>query len=186
MARKPDVGAEEEVVRPGDEDERTLTGEIMWNIAIGKEPCDDPKIVTDAKSYAAVRMRQDGTEYREIAAFLNVSIGWAWKLVDRAMRKTIADSVDTIRAVHLRRLDAMLAGVMDRATAGDTFAITAAIQIMGKIEALMGIEPPKKVEHTFGGAQTDDARIALAAAIAAVAPAVEDRRDTEDPSATRH
>ena len=145
-----------------------LSGELLWKIGTREEPCDDEDLYRSARDYCATLMRQQGHGYQDIAAQLGCSVGTAWNGVQRVLRKTLREPADQIRALHLKRLDAMLAGLMERATEGDTFAIGAALQVMTKIEQLMGVEPPKKMEVSFGE-QADDARAALAKAIAALA-----------------
>lgn len=146
-----------------------LSGEMLWKIGTREEPCEDEKLYASARDYCATLMRQQGHGYQEIAAQLQCSVGTAWNGVQRTLRKTLREPANQIRALHLQRLDAMLAGIMERATEGDAFAISSALQIMAKIEALMGVEPPKKVEVSFGD-QTDDARTALLKALVALNP----------------
>jgi hypothetical protein len=169
-----------------DTDIETLTSEVLWNIAVGEEPCEDPTLALEARRFAALMMRQQSIPYREIAATLNVALSTAFSYVKGEIEKRIDETADQVRKLHLDRYNAMLAGVMDRATEGDSFAITSAMQIMGRIESLMGIEPPKKVEHTFGDAQRDNARAVLAKAIAARNAADGGSRDNQEPPATRH
>lgn len=147
----------------------SLSGEQLWKIGTGEEPCEDEVLHRSAVDYCATLMRQQGHSYPEIAAQLQCSVGRAWNGVQRTLKKTLREPADKIRALHLQRLDAMLVGVMDRATEGDGFAISSALQLMAKIEQLMGVEPPKKVQVSFGE-QTDDARAALFKAIAALNP----------------
>lgn len=145
-----------------------LSSELLWKIGTREEPCEDEDLYRSARDYCATMMRQQGHGYQDIAAQLGCSVGTAWNGVQRVLRKTLREPADQIRALHLKRLDAMLAGLMERASEGDTFAISAALQVMTKIEQLMGVEPPKKMEISFGE-QADDARAALAKAIAALA-----------------
>ena len=177
----PDNGAG---VEPPEFEE--LTSETLWNIAMGDEPCDDPTVRLQARRFSALMMRQQGTPYRDIAAMLKCSLSTAFKYVKSEIEKRVDEAADTVRQLHLDRLNMMLAGVMDRATEGDSFAIDSALKVMGKIEALMGIEPPKKVEHTFGDGARDEARDRLAAAIAAANAEGSDRDDPGEPPATRH
>ena len=147
-----------------DDDFHALTGERLWNIATGEEECDDPKLVLKARKYAALTLRVNGaTPYREIAAMLGCSVSTAHGYVMSEVRAHIREKADDIRELHLNRLEAMMAGVMDRATEGDTFAIDSAMKIMTKIEALMGVEPPKRIEITAGGeVKTEEELIAEA------------------------
>lgn len=174
--------------QPGPDDVTTesLTGEILWQIAMREQECEDPKLFREAQSYAAVLMRLQGTEYRDMAQMLGCSVGWAWNLVKRALDKTIDEPADSIRRLHLRRYENMLSGCWDRATEGDSFAIESAIKIMGKIEALMGVEPPKQVHHTFGADAVDEARTALAKRLAAAASAGSDNGDSPEPPTKVH
>lgn len=146
-----------------------LSGEQLWKIGTGEEPCEDEGLFRSARDYCALMMRQNGHGYQEIAAQLGCAVGTAWNGVQRILKKTLREPADQIRGLHLQRLEAMLVGFMDRATEGDTFAAATAIQIMGKIEALMGVKPPEKVEVSFGD-QTNDARAALFKAISALNP----------------
>lgn len=174
-----DIGAEETTPE-------TLTSEMLWNIATGEEECEDRTLRTRSRKWASLQMRQQGIPYRDIAVTLGLSVSTVFGYVKFEMKKRIVEGVDVVRALHLERLETMLAKQLERANDGDTFAVTAALQIMGRIESLLGMEPPKRVEHTFGDEARDQSRNALAKAIAAANDQATDRRDTEDTEPTRH
>lgn len=123
-----------------------LSGEELYKIGIGEIPCADAGLLREATAYCALYLRRQGYDYRTIAVQLQVSLSWAWDLVNCTVKAHQAEEVGTIRRLHLDRMEAMLQPILDRATEGDTIAIDSALRIMAKIEALMGIEPALKLE----------------------------------------
>jgi hypothetical protein len=128
----------EETGNPG------LTGELLWKIATGEEPCDDEGLRRDARRYTALMLRTQGHGYREISQAIGCSLTWAWKLVTDEVKRAIREPAEATRQIHISRLEAMLQPQLERANEGDAFAVTSALQIMARIEYLLGIEPPKR------------------------------------------
>ncbi len=141
MSEEQALGPNGEPLGPETDDNPGLTAELLWKIATGEEPCEDEGLRREARRYAALRLRQEGYGYRDIGQALGCSSGWAWKLVTDEVKRTIREPADATRQLHLARLEAMLQPQLERANDGDTFAVTAALQIMAKIENLLGIVP---------------------------------------------
>lgn len=175
-----DVGADEPEQIKVDLTLETQPGEILFGIAFGQIECADERICIQARKYAAFQMRLQGYSYRTIAEQMNRAVSTVFGWVSEEIKATVRESADELREIQLSRYDAMLQPFLEKANEGDTFAVGPALQIMGKIESLMGIEPAKKISHQFGEEQTDAARIALAKAIAAVAKSAELEGDPGD------
>jgi hypothetical protein len=144
MAQEDNLGPNGEPLGPETDDNPGLTGELLWKIATGEEACEDEGLRRDARRYAALLLRRQGHGYREIGQALGCSLTWAWKLVTDEVKRAIREPAEATRQIHIDRLEAMLQPQLDRATDGDAFAVTAALQIMARIEYLLGIEPPKR------------------------------------------
>lgn len=142
MSEEQALGPNGEPLGPETDGNPGLTAELLWKIATGEEPCGDEGLRRDARRYAALLLRRQGHGYREIGQALGCSLTWAWKLVTDEVKRAIREPAEATRQIHIDRLEAMLQPQLDRATDGDTFAVTAALQIMAKIENLLGIVPP--------------------------------------------
>ena len=145
-----------------------ISTEELFEIGMGNQPCEDKKVKREAQSFVALMMRKQGHGYQVIANEMGVSLGWAHGLVQRVLKKTVKETAEQVRLVQLDRLETMLAGVWDRAEGGDSFAITSALAIMDRIDKLHGIEPPKRIEHTFTDDAVNETRSQLAKALAAL------------------
>lgn len=167
MSEENTSGAEDKPAAPDHEVIAGLTSETLWEIGTNVQDCEDRKLKTEAQRYVAVTCRQQGYSYPMIAEMIGRSLSWTWELVQGAMRRVIKEPVETIRQIQIDRLDQLLAGVWERATAGDTFSIASALQIMARIDALHGIEAPKQVHHTHTEDAVAESRNALAKALAA-------------------
>ncbi len=156
MGDKADAG-----VTPGVDDLAELPAAELYAIGTGQQPCEAPEIKRAALRYVCLMMRRQGYQYRDIAAELGISTALAHNYVKDAIGGLVKEMAEEVRQVQIQRLETMLAGVMDKAEAGDAFAIGSSLQIMDRIDKLHGIEPPKRVEHTFTETAVNDARNAL-------------------------
>lgn len=121
-------------------------------------------MVTVKKRRALViKLRERGLRYDEIAAMVTAQFG-AERLPEKwgadaavqdvlrgleALNKETAASLEEVRALELGRLDRMLAGVWDRATAGDLKAIDTVLKIMRRRDRYLGLSEAIKVQHSW-------------------------------------
>ncbi len=145
-----------------------LDAETLYKIAIGDLECDAPEIMRAARRFVAFTMRRQGHGYREIAVILKVSLSTAYGYVADTIKKLIREEVDQVRQIQIDRINALIVGYWDKAEAGDTFSANVVLQLMSRLDTYYGIEPPKRVEHTFTGEAVDDARRELAKVFAAL------------------
>ena len=166
-----------------------VTMDDLFSIGTGEMPCADDRVRREAQTFVATHMRAQGYGYDAIRLEMGISIGWAWALVQRGLKKIskkTEETADTIRSLQKERLEKMLAGVMDRAVEGDSFAISSALQIMDRIDKLWGIEPPKVVEHTFTQELVNESRNSLFKALVAQHDERPDPGGTGEPPAKVH
>jgi hypothetical protein len=100
------------------------------------------RIKAARRGIEAMRHRERGLTYAEIAEEMGISEQRAWKLVskefDRLNEKRTEKATDVLR-LELSRLDTMLSAVWENAQAGDLKAIAAALKIVERRAALLGL-----------------------------------------------
>ena len=93
-------------------------------------------------------LRKTGISYDAIAATLGYKgRSGAYKAVITALRDITREPAEELRSLELERLDAMLSGIWEKATTGDTWAIDRAIRLMERRAALLGLDAPQKREE---------------------------------------
>lgn len=95
----------------------------------------------------ALDLRIAGATYEQIADGLGVSAPTAWGHVQAALaesRKTTAETADKVRAMELRRLDAIVVGLWPRRT--DPRTADTILRAMDRRASLEGLDAAKKVE----------------------------------------
>jgi len=101
------------------------------------------------KERQAVELRVAGYDYPTIAAKLGyANHSGAYKAVQRALKRSVAESADELRKIEDRRLDALLAGVWQTATTGVYDSIDRALRISKRRSELLGLDAPVKVAPT--------------------------------------
>jgi hypothetical protein len=101
------------------------------------------------KRRKALELRKAGATYEQIADQLklpNKSV--SYKLVKAAIKAIIREPAEEVLRLELERLDAMLLGCWSRAKTGDSAAIDRALRIMERRAAYLGLDAPKRNEHT--------------------------------------
>jgi hypothetical protein len=100
------------------------------------------RIKAARRGIEAMKLRERGLTYAEIGEQMGVSEQRAWKLVskefDRLNEKRSEKATDVLR-LELSRLDTMFSAVWDNAKAGDLKAIAAALKIVERRAALLGL-----------------------------------------------
>lgn len=133
----------------------------------------------------AIELRKSGMSYPKIAAALGISVSGTAKIVRKVMarlRHVTDEKAEQLRQFDLDRLDTMLNGVWDNATAGNVNAIECVLKIMTRRARLLGLDAPTKQEITGrdGAAiEITDARERLTGTVARIADAI---AEAENPS----
>ena len=99
----------------------------------------------------ATELRLAGKSFRTIARELNCTPSGAHGAVSRALDRTLLSTTEHaahLRDIELARLDAMLAGLWDRATTGDVPSVVAALRIGERRARLLGLDAPERRELT--------------------------------------
>jgi len=105
-------------------------------------------------------LRLAGATYDQIAETLGLTDKkLAWRRLDSALRKTIAEPAEKVRRVELARLDAMLVGLWKPASEGHLGSIDRVLKIQERRAKLLGLDAPTKT------ALTDTSGKALAPAL---------------------
>lgn len=99
----------------------------------------------------ALAMRRQGKTYAVIGERLGVTTQHAHRIVRKAIDKVIkinSETAEHLRQIELMNLDAMQAGLIDKAEAGDVYAVDRILKIQERRAKLTGIDAPDKVAQT--------------------------------------
>lgn len=101
------------------------------------------------KDTAALRMREQGLSYDEIAKQLKYAgKAGAYQAVKRRLtelRAQCMEAAEDVRALELSRLDRMLSALTKKAEAGDVQAVDRVLRIMERRTAYEGLDVPKQL-----------------------------------------
>lgn len=96
-----------------------------------------------------LEMRKAGATYEQIATALGYSDrSNARKDFINALEAIIEEPAKEVLAIEIARLDAMILGIWAKAKTGDTQAIDRVLRIMERRSAYLGLDSPKRQEHT--------------------------------------
>ena len=105
----------------------------------------DKALVALERQRRALELRKAGLGYQAIAARLGyASHSGAIKAVQTAMRRTLQEPADELRALELARLDDLLRGIWVAARTGNVQKIDRVLRIMQRRASLLGLDAPKK------------------------------------------
>lgn len=99
----------------------------------------------------ALELRKQGMTFAQIGAALDCSEQRAHKIVTEELRRLNehrAEQATEVARLELERLDALLAGVWEKAKGGDGPAIDRALAVMNRRAKLLGIDAPERRELT--------------------------------------
>lgn len=95
----------------------------------------------------ALGMRLGGATYHNIAESLGYrSPSGAHKAVESALKATLQEPADAVRAIELSRLDRMIMAIWPQATKGSYEAIDRVLKIMVRRADYLGIDAPKEIK----------------------------------------
>jgi len=101
-----------------------------------------------------LNLRIEGKTFAEIGAALGVSPQRAHAVVTEELQKLNAERAEAaaeVTRLELERLDKLLAGVWEQATAGDGPALDRVLAIMNRRARLLGLDAPRKQELSGPG-----------------------------------
>ena len=108
---------------------------------------DQKAIEVNERQRQAIELRKAGAGFEEIARQLGYKdASGAYRAVKTALRKTIQQPADELRALEAARLDAMLLGIYADARKGNVAKIDRVLKIMARRADLFGLDAPKKTE----------------------------------------
>lgn len=94
-------------------------------------------------------MRKQGATYDQIATELGLANkASAFECVQRAIKEIIKEPAKDVLELEVARLDAMLAGLWEKATDGDDKAVTSALRIMDRRAKYLGLDQAPEQESS--------------------------------------
>lgn len=115
----------------------------------------DRRLTATARQARCLELRRRGLSYREIARRCEYrGPSGAHKAVTSALSKTLRECSEDVRQLELERLDAMLAGLWDKATRGDVRSVSAVLRVMDRRAKLLGLDQPTRLAVTEAEDQT--------------------------------
>lgn len=115
----------------------------------GEHKASERLIESAERQRKALELRKSGLDYRSIAERLGYSsVAGVYKAVQVALKKTLQEPADELRAIEVERLDRMLLGLWPKAIKGDTWAVDRVLKIMERRATLLGLDAPQKREVT--------------------------------------
>ena len=110
---------------------------------------DSTKAAQAEKAKMALSLRRAGASYEQIAKQLGYRDGaGAFKLIKNAIAAIPKEEVEAVRELELSRCDTMLMGIWGKAKEGDLDAIDRVLRIQKRRAEYLGLDAPKKQEHT--------------------------------------
>lgn len=101
----------------------------------------DQMAAAEEKRLWAVELRKTGMTYEQIAAEMGLKSGSAvYQMVSRALKLMPAESIDQVRLLELRRLDALLRAVWNKAVNDEEGAINRALRILERRARVLGLD----------------------------------------------
>lgn len=105
------------------------------------------RILAQQKRRQALEGRKAGLTYQQIAD----SVGYtdasaAHKAVMKAFGEVIQEPVNELKTIQIERLNHMLVALWGRVQQGDERAISTALMVMNKMDALMGTDAAQRIE----------------------------------------
>lgn len=102
----------------------------------------------DARRSRALNLRLAGLTYREIADREDVSVRTAYNDVQAALKLTLQEPADSVRAQELARLDRMQRSVWPQVLSGDVKAGEYLLKVMDRRARLLGLDAPRRIDIT--------------------------------------
>jgi hypothetical protein len=107
------------------------------------------RVTQTAKEAQALALRITGASYAQIAQALGFqSKNAAWKMVESALKKTIQEPADEVRALEVQRLDRWLLNIDAQIRSGSLEALDRGLKIMTRRATLLGLDAPTKMAPT--------------------------------------
>ena len=98
----------------------------------------------------ALELRELGTTYESIATQTGVSTRQAYEDVQDALREITREPAESVLAVELRRLDAILYPMTQQARGGDQGAVDRVLRIMDRRAKYLGLDRADNSQKVAG------------------------------------
>ena len=111
----------------------------------GRKAATPERVAMTEKERDALELRKSGLTFEQIARELSYSNGGgAYKAVTRALAATLQEPAAELRRLEVERLDSLLQGLWEKATAGDVQAVDRCLSIMERRSRLLGLDAPTR------------------------------------------
>ena len=103
--------------------------------------------INTEKGLQALELRKAGYTYAEIGKTLGVSMQQAHRIVIKRLtelRERVYEEALQVQQLECERLDGLFRALWPKAQEGDTHAVYAAVNIMGRRAKLLGLDAPVK------------------------------------------
>jgi hypothetical protein len=105
-------------------------------------------LIAREREAAAFEMRKRGVAYAQIGKALKVTPQGAHAMVTRTLKRIearLTESVETVRAIEVQRLDSLLFALWPEAQRGVVRAVEGVLRIMERRAKLLGLDAPAKL-----------------------------------------
>ena len=101
----------------------------------------DGKIITNALEF-----RKAGLTWQEISDQVGIPVPTLWKKVHKYLDSLPEEPAKEMRKLHYERYNFILSRLWPAVISGDTSSVNQAVNVMGRIERLYGLEAPTRSE----------------------------------------
>lgn len=95
---------------------------------------------------AAVRLKSEGHDYRDIAGIMGCAVSTAFALVKAGLDRVPAEDVATLRQIEGQRMNAVVAAMWPAVESGDPRAATVVVAVSNRLAQLYGLDAPTRAE----------------------------------------
>jgi len=131
---------------------------------MGRSKVDNRIVRGRQREIESLELRKAGLTYRQIGERLGITEQGAHAAVMRALRRLnerITEAAEEVRRLELERLDRLLLALWPQAAKGNQGAVDRVLRIMERRARLLGLDAPKGVDVTSGGAPLSEHKIIL-------------------------
>lgn len=120
------------------------------------------RVETVERKRQALELRKAGATYDQIAATVGfANRGGAYKAVKAGIREILREPAEEVIQLECARLDEMLRALWPGVMRGDPVSIQRALGVMERRARLLGLDAPKKLEHSGPGGAPIETLISL-------------------------
>jgi Homeodomain-like domain len=104
------------------------------------------RVTAREREARALELRKAGATFAQIGKALGCCESRAWRIVQRALGRVVAEPLEELRQLESLRLDQLLMVMWPKAMAGNGWAVDRCLAIMQRRARLLGLDAPTKHE----------------------------------------